>query len=154
MVGKWAILFSQLGLTTQVSNTIKIGKKEVRPSFRRGRYTISFIKQKNTITRNNIPLLQILDAIRYIKKIPDAAIVSSCKRLLAILNSLSLKDKAALVKLALKYPPSARALLGTLLEDTGNGQLTGALKKSLNPITIYKLPGVNKISVAGKWNIK
>ncbi len=148
-------IYNQLGLTTQVSNTIQIGKNDVRPSFKRGRYTISFIKQKNTITKNNIPMLQILDAIRYIKKIPDAAIISSCKRLLAILKNLPLNDKTTIVKLALKYSPSTRALLGALLEEIGTKQLTESLKKSLNPITVYKLSGVNKIvTTTKKWNIR
>ena len=62
-------IYNQLGLTTQVSNTIQIGKNQVRPSFKRERYTIAFVKQKNTITKENIPLLQLLDAIRYIKRI-------------------------------------------------------------------------------------
>ena len=50
-------IYNQLGLTTQVSNTIQIGKNEVRSKFKRERYTISFIKQKNTITKDNIPFL-------------------------------------------------------------------------------------------------
>jgi hypothetical protein len=148
-------IYNQLGLTTQISNTIQISKKEVRPSFKRGRYTISIIRQKNTITKENIPLLQILDAIRYIKKIPDTNNLLACKRFIAIIKDLPEKDKAALVRLAMKYPPTARALLGALLEETGNGQLTEKLKKSLNPITVYKLSGVNKIlTTAGKWNIR
>jgi hypothetical protein len=32
-----------------VSNITQIGKKEVRPKFNRGRLTVSFIKQKNTV---------------------------------------------------------------------------------------------------------
>lgn len=148
-------IYNQLGLTTQVSNIIQIGKNDVRPSFKRGRYTISFIKQKNAITKINIPMLQILDAIRYIKKIPDATIISTCKRLLAILKNLPVNDKTTIVKLALKYSPSTRALLGALLEEIGTKQLTESLKKSLNPITVYKLSGVNKIvTTAKKWNIR
>ena len=70
-------------------------------------------------------------------------------------QDLQEKDKTALVRLALKYPPATRALLGVLLEETGNGKLTGSLKKSLNPITVYKLTGINKLlPAAEKWNIK
>ncbi|HEU0227559.1 MAG TPA: DUF6088 family protein [Arachidicoccus soli] len=58
-------IYNKLGLTTQVSNTIQIGKNQIRPDFKRERYTISFVRQKNIITKDNIPLLQILDAIRY-----------------------------------------------------------------------------------------
>ncbi|MCC7332037.1 MAG: hypothetical protein IT232_05440 [Flavobacteriales bacterium] len=148
-------IYNQLGLTTQISNTIQVGKNEVRPMFKRKRYTISFIKQKNTITKENIPLLQLLDAIRYIKKIPDTTIVSTCKRFLAIVKEFSEKDKNTLVRLALKYPPATRALLGALLETMENFTLTEPLRKSLNPITVYKLSGVNKVlPVAEKWNIK
>ncbi|MEZ4691705.1 MAG: hypothetical protein R3A12_16730 [Ignavibacteria bacterium] len=148
-------IYNQLGLTTQVSNTIQIGKNEIRPAFKRNLYTISFIKQKNTITKENIPLLQILDAIRYIKKIPDTDPASACKRLLSIIKNLEFKDKATMVRLALKYPPSARALLGAILEDTGNISFTDPLKKSLNQISTYKIPGVDKIlPTSAKWNIK
>jgi len=79
-------IYNSLGLTTQLSNTIQIGKNVVRPAFKRGQYTISFIKQNNIITKENIPLLQILDAIRYIKKIPDTTISKSTKRLSVILK--------------------------------------------------------------------
>ena len=66
-------IYNQLGLTTQVSNTIQIGRNQIRPNFKRERYTISFIKQRNTITKENIPLIQILDAVKYIKKIRHSA---------------------------------------------------------------------------------
>lgn len=147
-------IYNQLGLTTQVSNTIQIGKNEIRPSFKRERYTISFVKQKNTITKENIPLLQILDAVRYIKKIPDATVESSCKRFLAILKTLSEKDNASLVRLALKYPPATKALIGALLEQLELNTLTEPLFKSLNPISKYKQAGVAKaLSTTEKWNI-
>ncbi|MBK9732186.1 MAG: hypothetical protein IPO83_13025 [Chitinophagaceae bacterium] len=147
-------IYNQLGLTTQVSSTIQIGKNEMRPSLKRERYTISFIRQKNTITKDNIPLLQILDAIRYNKKIPDSNPSSTCKRFLAIIKELTEKDKSTLVRLALKYPPATRALLGALLETSGNKSLTEPLYKSLNHFSTYKLSGVNKVlPAAGKWNI-
>ncbi|MDD3300759.1 MAG: DUF6088 family protein [Bacteroidales bacterium] len=147
-------IYNQLGLTTQVSNTIQIGKNQIRPNFKRERYRISFVKQKNTITKENIPLLQLLDAIRYIKKIPDASIEASCKRFLAIIQTLNEKEIKTLVRLALKYPPATRALLGALLGQLQKDTITESLFKSLNPITKYKLPGAAKaISIAEKWNI-
>ena len=147
-------IYNQLGLTRQVSNTIQIGRNQVRPNFKRERYTIAFVKQRNTITKENIPLLQLLDTIRYIKKIPDANIESSCKRFLAILMNLKDKEITALVRLALKYPPSTRALLGALLEQLQQGKATEPLFKSLNPITKYKLTGAMKaLSTTEKWSI-
>ena len=147
-------IYNQLGLTTQVSNTIQIGKNEIRPSFKRERYTISFVKQRNTITKENIPLFQILDAMRYIKKIPDATLEASCKRFLAILTTLSKKDKSTLVRLALKYTPATRALLGAMLEKLNQETIAEPLFNSLNPITKYKMTGVAKVlSTCEKWNI-
>ena len=147
-------VFNQLGLTTQVSNTIQVGKNDIRPSFKRERYTIDFIRQKNIITKENIPLLQILDAIRYIKKIPDATPESACKRFLAILKDLPEKEINTMVRLAMKYPPATRALLGALLDQLQLESLSEPLFKSLNPITKYKLPGAVKVlSTTEKWNI-
>jgi hypothetical protein len=147
-------IYNQLGLTTQVSNIIQIGKNQVRPNFKRERYTIAFVKQKNIITKENIQLLQILDAIRYIKKIPDSSIENCCKRFLAILKNISEKDTNTLVRLALKYPPATRALLGVLLEQLQQSKATEPLFRSLNPITKYKLTGAAKVlSATEKWNI-
>jgi hypothetical protein len=147
-------IYNQLGLTAQVSNTIQIGRNQLRPNFKRGPYTISFIRQKNNISKENIPLLQILDAIRYIKKIPDAGTEYSCRRFLSIIKELPASDKSTLVRLALKYPPATRALLGGILDQLQAGRLTQALYKSLNPITKYKITGAsNVLSATQKWNI-
>ena len=148
-------IYNRLGLTTQVSNVIQIGKNQVRPRFKRELYTIAFIKQKNTITKEHVPLLQLLDAIRYIKKIPDANIEASCKRFLAIIKNFTDKEINTLVRLALKYPPATRALLGALLEQLRKGNTAESLFNSLNPITHYKLIGAAKVlPTAEKWNIK
>ncbi|MDG3581141.1 DUF6088 family protein [Galbibacter sp. CMA-7] len=147
-------IYNKLGLTTQVSNIIQIGKNEIRPKFKRERYTISFIKQKNIITKKNIPLLQILDSIKYIKKIPDSTIAASCLRFLEIIKKLNLDDKKELIRLSLKYPPSTRALLGALLDETQNKSITIGLKESLNPITKYEIPGAKRaLTKASNWNI-
>jgi len=147
-------IYNQLGLTTQVSNTIEIGKNEIRPNFKRGKYNISFLRQKNTITKDTVPLLQILDAIRNIRKIPDTGFSSACMRFKAILKELTEKDRSTLVRLSQKYPPATRALLGAIFEEIGENSFSDLLLKSLNPITKYKLSGANKaLSTTEKWNI-
>ncbi|CAG5011171.1 hypothetical protein DYBT9275_04898 [Dyadobacter sp. CECT 9275] len=148
-------IYNRLGLTTQVSNIIQIGRNDIRSSFHRERYTISFIKQKNIITKDNIPLLQMLDTIRYIKKIPDTSIESALKRLIALLKGHSENELSRMVRLALKYPPSTRALLGALLDQLGMTTLSGGLYPTLNPITQYELIGADKVlDYTEKWNIK
>lgn len=147
-------IYNQLGLTTQVSNMIQIGKNQIRPNFIRERYKIAFLKQKNTITKESIPLLQLLDAIRYIKKIPDATVEASCARFLAIIKNLTDKEINTLVRLALNYPPATRALVGSLLDQLQQGNTTELLFKSLNPITTYRLTGASKVlSTTDKWNM-
>ena len=146
-------IYNKLGLTTQVSNTIQIGKIDIRPNFKRERYTIAFIKQKNTITKKSIPLLQILDAIRYIKKIPDSNTRSSCLRFLEIVKGLTEKEISILIRSAMKYPPATRALLGAILDENKTTS-TDILYNSLNPITKYKLTGASTVlSATEKWNI-
>jgi hypothetical protein len=73
---------------------------------------------------------------------------------LAILKDLSAKEISSLIRLALKYPPSTRALLGALLEQLQHGKTTETLFKSLNPISKYKLTSASKVlSTTEKWNI-
>lgn len=148
-------IYNQLGLTSQVSSIIQIGKNQIRPNFKRNQYKILFIKQKNIIRKDNITLLQILDTIRFIKKIPAANINDSCKIILGILAKLSDKEISNTVRLALNYPPSTRALLGALLEQLNFNQFTDILFKSLNPITKYKFSSIEKLLFnTSKWNIK
>jgi len=147
-------IYPELGLSTQVSNTIQIGKNETRPAFQRGRYKIAFIKQKNPITRENISLLQILDALRHVKRIPDTTVAAACERLAYLIGQLDARAPQALLKLAMKYPPSTRALLGALLEKVNPRLNTEKLKDSLNPITRYRIDGIaDALTTAGEWNI-
>ncbi len=148
-------IYNHLKLTTQVSYVIQIGRNETRPALKRGMYSIAFIKQKNTITKENIPLLQLLDAIRFIKKIPDTSTETLCNRLRALLIELDTKEKNTMVRLSMKYPPATRALLGALFENLNVSVDLNSLKKSLNPITTYKL-GIsqNILPTIINWNIK
>ena len=148
-------MYNRLGLTTQVSAVTVIGKNEVRPAFKRGYLRIYFIKQKNKITKDNVQLLQILDAIRYIKDISDADIDFLCSRFLSILKNIPRDSQRLMVELAMVYSPATRALLGALLDELGVTDFTEPLHKSLNPITVYKLPRASKVlSNTQKWNIK
>jgi hypothetical protein len=143
-----------MGLTTQLSNTIVIAKNQIRPNFKRERYSIWFVRQKNIITKENVKFLQILDTLKFIKKIPDASIENSCKILLSIIDKISDKGISIMIRLALKYPPSTRALLGSILDQLQKKISTEVLLKSLNPVTKYKLTGAsNVLNTTNKWNI-
>jgi len=147
--------FNKVGLTTQVSNTIQIGTNIDKKSIKRGKYTIRFIRQKNTITKENIPLFQILDSIRFVKRIPDADINKSCERLINIIQNLSVEEQGYLIKLAMKYNPATRALTGAILESIKGGVYVEALYKSLRGTTTFNLnisPTILKNKE--KWQIR
>ncbi len=148
--------YNELGLSTQIGNVIQIAKNEVRAKLKRGIYSISFVRQKNKITRYNIALLKILDCIRFIKRIPGTTINDSCVRLISIIKELTSLELESMIKLALLYPPATRALLGALIEASRAKVRTIIhLRQSLNPITIYKLSISKKILPrAEDWNIR
>lgn len=147
-------IYSRLGLTTQVGNTIEVARNDVRPGFQRERYRIKVIRQKNTITKENVHLLQLLDVLRFIKKIPDASVSQSITRMVKVLAGLTVDEHKKMVRLAMKYPPSTRALLGAILDELKQESLVQPLTESLNPITTYKLSGADQVlQDASKWNI-
>lgn len=134
-------VYNALGLTTQISSYIQIGVNKYRQSVKREDYTISFVVQPNTITKKNIEILRILDAIRFIREIPATPPNDACLRLKEIIKSLDVEQKQLFVKCALKYTNYVRALCGAMLEDIGcEYDLLMILRKSLNGVTEYKLP--------------
>jgi hypothetical protein len=146
-------IFNQLGLTTQISNIIEIGSNVRRNKKRRGNFEIRFILQPNDITLRNIPLLQILDAVKYIKIIPDSNVMRSYIRLRDIISRLDDKSKRSLVTLAMNYQPMVRALTGSLLEHNVESVQTEALYSSLNPITYYQVGLSSELPVLKKWRL-
>lgn len=132
-------IFGQFGLTTQISNIIEIGVKGKKNNTCRGMYSIRFVQQANMITRNNIPLLQLLDSIKSIKRIPDSTPDSSYNRIKAIVKSLDEKSLDLMIKLAMKYNPMTRAIAGAIIEELYGEDKAQGLRETLNPITIYKV---------------
>ena len=69
------------------------------------------------------------------------------------MRQLKEKDFLLIMRLAIKYPPATRALLGAILDELKSTK-TETLYNSLNPITKYKLAGAfSVLSAAEKWNI-
>lgn len=148
-------VFNRLGLTTQVPNIIQIGSNVRKNKKQRGLFTISFILQTNPITKENIPLLQLLDAIRFIKEVPDATISQSCRRMIAIIRELNEKETDKLLILAEKYPPMVRAILGAMIENIYGANKVLPLWNTLNPLTSYKI-GIDEqvLPEIKKWRIE
>jgi hypothetical protein len=148
--------YNEMELTTQIPATLQIGSNKYRRAITRGIYKISFIVQPNKITKTNIELLRILDAIRFVREIPGTTPDEACSRLISIVGQLSQEKIKILAKLALKYSPAVQALCGAILETLGADEvLIKKIAGSLNPVTEYNIPVSesvlpNKI----KWRIK
>lgn len=100
----------------------------------------------------------VLDALRALRRIPDATPGSVIDRVLALLKGREL-DVPALLTMARGEPPRVRALLGTLLEEAGPRVVPKAslneLRGSLNPLTSYQIPeAAARLKAAKTWGIR
>jgi hypothetical protein len=100
----------------------------------------------------------VLDALRALRRIPDATPESVIDRLLLLLKGNEL-DIPALLTMAQGEPPRVRALLGALLEEAGacvaHNESLKELRRSLNPLTSYGIPeAVARLKAAKIWGIR
>ncbi len=136
-----AALFNQLNLTTQVPKDIDLASRAKRPVSKVGNIKVRFVKSYADVNNKNYNLLGILDALKDFKKIPDLNKALVIKRINAMIDELTDREKKDLVKYALSYPPRARAFLGALLEliKIEQRKALTTLKQSLNPLSSYSV---------------
>jgi hypothetical protein len=148
-------VFNELKLSTRFYDILQIGTTKGKKAIIRGNYRIRFIKQKNAITKDNVPLLQLLDCLRLFKTIPNTNPNKICKQLLHLLGELDEQQKSGIKSLAINYTPQAIALLGAILETINPQEDTTILLNVLNPQTSYKL-GISDMILLNqkKWNIR
>lgn len=144
--------FARLGLTTQISSQILIGSSVYRRPMERGKYKINFFLQRNDITESIIPMLQLLDAVKYFREIPASTPNEVILHISDILREQTVEDRKIMVEAALSYPNYVRAVLGAMLENIG--QPFAGLRQSLNGVTSYKL-NISETVLPTKtnWNI-
>jgi predicted transcriptional regulator of viral defense system len=148
-------IFNRLKLTTQVPNVIQIGVNFDKKEIKRNIYSIKFVRQWNKITKANIPLLQLLDCIRFIKTIPDTTIANSLNRIIVLLNELPESEKKQIIDLAINYPPSTRALTGAVFEQLGYPEMANKLLRTLKSTTWYSFNIPQELLPDKlKWKIK
>lgn len=146
--------FQVLGLSTQISSVYTVGSNTYRRALKRGGYTIRFVLQPNTITRANIPLLQILDAIRFIRQIPACTPEDACVILRGIVRNMQPNERKQLSTLALAYTDYVRAVVGAMLDEVGDTD-TATLSRSLNVASTYKIGlSDNALPCRKKWRVQ
>lgn len=148
-------LYNRLGLTTQVPSMIMVALNGGAQEKDFGTIRVKTVIARYPVREQDIPLLQYLDALKDIKKIPDADTTQSLKIMQRYILSLDKEARDKLTDLALEYyGAQVRALLGLLM----NGQDSAAserLKRSLNPTTVIKLDiDTNVWAQASEWNIR
>ena len=148
-------LYNRMGLTSQVPKDIKVASKVKEIRTRIGNINVRRVKSYIDVTNINYHLLEILDALKDFKQIPDLDRKAAIKILITAIISLKKKELLRLLQYVKEYPPRTRAFLGALLEKINLDLDLAYLKQSLNPLTEYKL-GIlpNMLSTAEKWNIK
>lgn len=146
-------VFDKLAMKTP--DHIQVGARERKIRIQRGVYSITFLYQRNEIDEDNIPFLQLLDAIRTIKAIPDADIDQSCLKLQQILKEQYKNDAERIIELAKSYSPGTRALTGALVEHVLGTEYTEGLYETLNPFSSYSY-GISEEVLPGikKWRIR
>lgn len=148
-------LYNRMGLTTQVPRNIKIASRDKRITVSVGNIKGNPVKSYVDVTDKNFYLLEILDALKDFKKIPDLDKNSGIKIISNQLKKLNTKEMKQLIDCALSYPPRVRAFLGALLDKINGYIELNELKKSLNPLSEYTY-GIDKnlLPTATNWNIK
>lgn len=148
-------LYNQLGLTTQIPRTITVAINGGRQEKEFGTIRIKTVMTKIPIRKKDVTLLQYLDVLKDIKKIPDSDINLSLKIMSGYISKLSASEQERLEKLAEDYySPQVRALVG-LLYSSLKLPLPRRLALSLNPTTIYKLKlDQSNWALAREWNIQ
>lgn len=131
--------FRQLGLTAQMTTETTIATSKPYKKVKIDNTNLKFVPKKVEAKDDEIYLVQILDAINAIKRIPATTPNEVVKHLKEMLKKESSENQKKLAKFSLKYPPRTRAILGAIFKEIGNRECAYELKATLNPMTNYKI---------------
>jgi predicted transcriptional regulator of viral defense system len=147
--------YQERRFTTQVPSVIEIAiQGKTKSILQIGNYRFRFVERKFAFTVEQIPLLQLLDALKDIKKIPDTTVSETIKTIKAILKDMNQNDIQTMILLAQHYPPFVKALLGAIVEEVQGTRFTETLLEQLNPMSVYKVGVQNDVLKNKKtWKI-
>ena len=147
-------LYNQFRLTTQVPNVVRVASSSKQVRGKVGNTMVRPAKSYVTVSKKNIPLLQVLDVAKDFKNIPDgdsSQILSFLKNRIA---QFSAKDLERFTAFAKAYPPKVAALIGAIYEFMGLEKQSNALRENINALSTYTF-GISKdiLPTINNWNI-
>lgn len=148
-------LYNRLGLTTQISTSIRIASSDKQVKGKVGNVIVKPAKSYVKVTNDNVTYLELLDVIKDLNSIPDLEKSDGLLYLKKTISSYDSSKTKKLVSYGILYPPKVRALLGALLEVIdANGSAYQTLKKTINPSSSYEFGISTKLlPTANSWNI-
>lgn len=148
-------LFNSWGLTTQVPYEISVATMGAPRKKTMGKLRIKFVRASAPIEPRDVELLQYLDVLKALNKIPDTDIDTSAQRMCEKLFAFSSAKRARLQRLAVKfYPPRVKAMLGLFLSNA-NLPVDKQIKEAINLTTQFELGlGDNRWPEKANWQIK
>ena len=150
-----AALYNRLALSTQVPKTITLATNRAAQTKDLGTIRIKLVPTRAPISNSTVPLLEILDVLRNVKKVQDADVGKVLDTLAQRLAELAPNELRKIQRLALEYYSAAtRALLGVLLTRT-KAEILPDLRTSMNPTSRFN-PRLDLIDwpEASAWNIR
>ena len=137
-----------------MSETITIATSKPYKKVEIDNIKLKFVPKRVDVAKEDIYLVQILDALKDIKKIPATTPENAFSYLRNIIQKETKANQLKLTEYAMKYTPRTRVLLGAILKEIGLWQEAFQLKDTLNPITTFKI-GISSDTLPSKkyWNI-
>lgn len=130
-------LFNRLGLITQIPKTIVVATVRAPQIKDFGTIKVKLVKARAPLIEDNVSLLELLDVLKYFRRVPDSTPTDVLKKIELSLLELKFPMVSQLLMLAINYyPASVRALLGLLLSKHYSAELN-ELRATLNPTTRY-----------------
>ena len=148
-------LYNRLGLSTQVPKTITVASNRAAQTKDFGTVRVKLVPTRAPVNDSTVPLLEILDVLRNVKKVQDADVGKVLQIVAQSLAKLAPAESRKLQRLSLEYYNAAtRALLGVLL-SRNKIEILPALGASINPTTRFEIGlDPDEWAEARAWNIR
>ena len=148
-------LYHRWGLTTQLPVEIMIATStKKREKANLAGLRIVTIPSRYKVTKKNTPILQFLDVLKNIERIPDSNIEDVALKLAERFKNTPTETISEMESIAIEaYTERTKALLGSFLETHFN-YFSEVLHKSLNPTSKYFFSGASNWKNAQKnWRL-